>query len=120
MIYVKKILNIIIIFFLIISILNIFNINSCFAIDPENYKPASLSGDQDTINIANNIIGGFQAIGSIASVLALVIIGFKYMLGSVEQKADYKKSLVPYVIGAVLVFAISNISSILYNVASKW
>ncbi len=56
-----------------------------------------------------------QAIGSIVSVLVLVILGIKYMMGSAEEKADYKKTLIPYLVGAVLVFAASNIAGLFYN-----
>ena len=45
-----------------------------------------------------------------------MIIGIKYMLGSVEEKAQYKKSLLPYIIGAVILFASVNLVQILYNV----
>ena len=87
-------------------------------INPNDYKPGELNADDSTINMANKIIGAFQAIGSIISVLALVIIGIKYMMGSVEEKAEYKKTLMYYIIGAILVFAISNISALLYDFAT--
>lgn len=58
---------------------------------------------------ANEIIGLVQMIGTITSVLALIIIGIKYMVGSVEEKAEYKKTMKPYLIGAVMVFSITNI-----------
>ncbi len=84
-------------------------------INPDDYKPVDLLEDQGTLNMANKIIGAFQAIGSIVSVLALVIIGVKYMIGSIEEKAEYKKTMINYIIGAILVFAISNISAAIYN-----
>lgn len=58
----------------------------------------------------------FQVIGSITSVICIIVIGIRYMMGSVEQKAQYKKTLMPYLIGAVLIFATTNILSIVYNV----
>ena len=39
------------------------------------------------------------------------------MLGSVEEKAQYKETLGPYFLGAVLVFGITNVLSIVYNIA---
>ena len=81
-------------------------------INPDDYKPVDLLEDQGTLNMANKIIGAFQAIGNIVSVLALVIIGVKYMI---EEKAEYKKTMINYIIGAILVFAISNISAAIYN-----
>ena len=87
------------------------------SINPSDYKPSELSEDTDTIDFANKIIGFFQAIGSIVSVLALVLIGIKYMLGSIEEKAEYKETMIYYIVGAILVFAISNISAMIYNFA---
>ena len=41
--------------------------------------------------------------------LTIAIIGVKYMFGSVEQKAEYKSSLIPWLIGAAMVFGITRI-----------
>lgn len=41
------------------------------------------------------------------------------MLGSVEDKAEYKKVLFPYLIGSIMIFSISNIVKIVYDLASK-
>ena len=101
-----------------IMTINIFAINSIAAIKVEDYKPNEMGAQIEAVRIGNIIIGGFQAIGSIVSVLSLVIIGIKYMMGSVEEKAEYKTKMIYYVIGAILVFAISNISAMLYNFAS--
>lgn len=63
------------------------------------------------------VITVVQTVGSIASVICLIVIGVKYMTGSVEEKAEYKKTLVPYVIGAALIFSITNLLSIVYHIA---
>ena len=84
-------------------------------IDPDDYKPGDLVEDNTTINFGNKIIGAFQAIGSIVSVFALILIGIKYMMGSIEEKAEYKETMIYYIIGAILVFAISNISAMIYK-----
>lgn len=70
----------------------------------------------DAVNLGNKIITMVTTIGSIISVIVLIVIGLKYMMGSIEEKAQYKKSLMPYVIGATLVFAASTIAGIIYNV----
>ena len=41
------------------------------------------------------------------------------MLGSVEEKAEYKKTLMPYIIGATFVFAASAIAGTIYNAIPK-
>lgn len=64
---------------------------------------------------AGIIVSAIRIIGVVVSVVALIVIGIKYMLGSVEEKADYKKTLLPYVIGAFLVFTVSLLPQIIYN-----
>lgn len=114
----KKHLKLIYPIIVCIIAINIFSINSLAAIKVDDYKPDELGADIEAVRMGNIIVGGFQAIGSIVSVLALVIIGIKYMMGSVEEKAEYKTKMIYYIIGAILVFAISNISVMLYNFAS--
>ncbi len=41
---------------------------------------------------------------TVVSVLVGIVIGFRYMVGSVEEKAEYKKLLVPYLAGCVAVY----------------
>lgn len=67
-----------------------------------------------------NILGVVQVIGSLLSVICLIILGVKYMLGSVEEKASYKKTLVPYVIGAIMTLGISNLLNIIYQIAQSF
>ena len=54
-------------------------------------------------------------VGVILSVIILVMIGIKYMLGSVEEKADYKKSMIPYLIGALMVFSVTTLPQLIYK-----
>lgn len=83
------------------------------AFDPS--KSPEASSDKSTA-LGNKIVGLVQAIGSIVSVGALALIGIKYMLGSAEEKADYKSTMIPYLIGAILTFCACNIVSAIYNV----
>jgi len=53
------------------------------------------------------------------SVGMLIVLGIKYVLGSADQKAEYRKSMFPYFIGAVLIFGFSNITQVIYEWASK-
>lgn len=83
--------------------------------------PSSIDGstsDVDVINIStlgNSIVRILTTVGVVASVIVLVVLGIKYMMGSAEEKAEYKKTLMPYVIGAGLVFAASGIANIVYT-----
>lgn len=79
-------------------------------------------GNSNAISSSNQMIGRLigmlQAIGSVISIIALIIIGFRYMLSSVEEKAQMKGILIYYIVGAVLVFATSNVLGLAYTVIS--
>ena len=70
-------------------------------------------------NIGNEIIRILTTAGVVISVVILIVLGIKYMMGSAEEKAEYKKTLMPYVIGAGLVFAASAVATVVYNFASN-
>lgn len=81
-----------------------------------------VQGEDSYANFSNKVgvfLTIFQVIGSITSVICIIVIGVRYMMGSVEEKAQYKKTLMPYLIGAVLIFATTNVLSIVYNVTIK-
>lgn len=63
----------------------------------------------------NGILSIVSTIGSAISIIAIIALGMKYMLGSVEERASYKKTLIPYFIGAIFVFGATTVSSIVYN-----
>ena len=64
---------------------------------------------------AGKVMGMIRNVAVIASVIILMVIGVKFMLGSTEEKAEYKKSLVPLIIGIVLVVAATSIATFLFN-----
>ena len=83
--------------------------------DPSTLTGKDVSGLTKVTNVGNQIITILTTIGVIASVIVLIVLGIKYMMGSAEEKAEYKKTMMPYVIGAALVFAASAIAGMLYS-----
>lgn len=69
-------------------------------------------------NFGGQIVGVLQVAGTVIAVLILVILGIKYMMGSAEEKAEYKKTMMPYLIGALLIFAAVTIANMVYNFTS--
>ena len=88
-------------------------------IAPEDYNPGELQDADEIINIGNVIIGVFKFIGMVVSILALIVLGVKYMVGSVEEKAEYKQTMWPYIVGARLLFATTTILSIIEALAKE-
>lgn len=75
--------------------------------------------DSDTNSImtqAGKIMGMIRNIAIIASVIIIMVLGIKYMLGSVEEKAEYKKSFMPLIIGIILVVAASSIATFIIGI----
>lgn len=86
--------------------------------------PKSMTGKSDVdvdgiTGLGNSIIKILSTVGIVVSVVVLVVLGIKYMMGSAEEKAEYKKTLMPYIIGAGLVFAASGIANIVYTFMQK-
>ena len=103
---------------LLIAILMITFATSVFAaeIDPSTLKPTY--GDSTGLTEkASKIMGLIRNVSIIASVIIIMILGVKYMLGSVEEKADYKKSFMPLIIGIILVVSATTIASFIFNMA---
>lgn len=69
------------------------------------------SADVGGINtVGKNIVGIITTVGIIVAVIVLLILGIKYMMGSASEKAEYKKTMIPYLVGAVLIFGASAIA----------
>lgn len=86
--------------------------------NPEAYI-SKHAGDKGLQGIGNTIVGVVRAVGIAISVLILTIIGIKYIIGSVEEKAQYKQTMWPYIIGAILIFSGAEITNIIYNAIHK-
>ncbi len=89
--------------------------------NPNSYKPGGITdADSELITQkAGNIVGIIVTVGVVASALTLLILGIKYMLGSVSEKAEYKKSMLPYIIGAFLLFSASIIVNIIASIVQE-
>jgi len=82
---------------------------------------------QDSINMntdaaktatsfGNKIIGAIQVAGVGIAVIMLLYIAIKYIMAAPSEKAEYKKTAVSYVIGAVILFAAVAILDLIQNV----
>ena len=66
---------------------------------------------------AQIVMGIVNIVGVISSVVVLMILGIKYMSSSIEEKAEYKKTFIYYVLGAVLLFVAPTLANIIYNIS---
>lgn len=85
-----------------------------------NIENQNLNGNADTqiTKVGGNIVNIIQIVGIVIAVIVLLVIGIKYMIGSASEKAEYKKTMIPYIVGAVLVFAGTSLVKVIYSLAT--
>lgn len=122
----KKIIIILIIF--MICILNMTNVYATSTsttqsskIDTGDYEPTDLnSSDYETaFDMASTIVSVITVGGIAISIVSLMYLGIKYMYGSVEERAEYKRTMIPMFIGTILLFSSATIVSIIYNLVKE-
>ena len=110
----KKTIKIITILLIIISITMLIP-KSLMAGTTTQIKPSDITGehagnDKLGIEFQDKLIEIIRTIGVFMAVGVLMVIGIKYISGSIEEKAQYKKSMLPYIIGCVILFGASTIA----------
>lgn len=110
---------------LLIAVIMIANMSTlCLATATAGVAPGDIVPDYSGINTtgvqntAKKVMGLIRNIAVIAGVLLIAVLGVKYMLGSVEEKAEYKKSFMPLIVGAVVVMAATQIATMIFSLAS--
>ena len=68
-------------------------------------------------SVGGKVIGTVQVICYGAAVIILIYKGVQFMIKSPEAKAELKKELISYTIGAVILFAIGTFVKIIGNIA---
>ncbi len=80
------------------------------------YDPNGGTVDPGISKIGNAIIGVLQVVGTIFAIAMLLFLGIRLMLASPSERADIKSRAVPYIVGAVMLFSIVNLLSIVYKI----
>lgn len=75
----------------------------------------SIGKDKGIMAVINDVIGLLQLAGTGIAVVTVTILGTKYMLSSVDQKAEIKNKAMPVVIGCIILFAAVNLVAIVAN-----
>ncbi len=91
-------------------------------IDPDDFNPGNFQDAfqdaKDITDVGGTIITVIRVIGIAVTVICLIIIGIKYMTGTIQEKADYKKSMIPYLIGVFIFFTLSQILPVIIDLVS--
>lgn len=115
---IKKIILIVLIFILSVCVVNVTAIAGTdlkALIDSSELSGIGAGeGTESGITQAiDSIIGLIQIAGTGVALIAVSLLGIKYMLASGEEKAEIKKYMVGAVIGGILVFGGTKIAQIL-------
>lgn len=86
-------------------------------IDKIDDNDSNVSGGTEIKKIGSYAYTAVTNVGIVAAVVVVAILGVKYMLGSADERAEYKKSMMPYLIGALLVFGASGIAKAVVSLA---
>ena len=93
--------------------------NVCMAIEVTDIKPNTKVQSTNLTNIGSNIAGIIRNVGIVLAVVILMILGIKYMVGSAAEKADYKKSMIPYLVGAIILFGAAGIAQVVVSLSGN-
>ncbi len=75
--------------------------------------------DENMQNISSLVYNTLLILGIVVVVIVGLVIGIKFMTGSVEQKAEIKQTLPPYIVGCIIIFGAFTIWSIVVNVLNQ-
>lgn len=125
---IKKVFINFLLIFMMISLIKIGTVNAATSVDDTMNAAESFirSGEQstninetelqDTADFLYNLLLG---IGIIVAVIVGMVIGIKFMTGGIEEKAEYKQLLLPYLVSCAVVFGAFGIWKIAVNVLSE-
>lgn len=106
-------------FILILMIFMILFNYDVFAVSASDLKPSYTAHSSSFVRIGRELLGWIRNIAAIVLVILLAFFGLKFMMGSVDQKAEYKKSLMPLIIGTFVVLGATTITNIVWNIGEQ-
>ena len=72
--------------------------------------------EQDLKNVSNTVYNILLILGMVIAVIIGMVLGIKFMTGSIEEQAKVKESLIPYIAGCAIIFGAFTIWKIVIEV----
>lgn len=88
-------------------------------LDPKGVTATPTTASGSVSNIVSQVLGIVQVIAIGVAVIMLVVLAIKYISAAPSEKADIKKGLTVYIIGAILLFGASGILQIIKSFAGQ-
>lgn len=70
----------------------------------QNGQGSSKIDNEDIHNLSDSLYNILLIIGTIIAMIVGVVLGIQFITGSIEAKSKVKESLIPYVVGCVIIF----------------
>ena len=118
----KKILRIVLVILVLVLIVFVTNVEASSFIGQLQNNMSGGSGSnmgKSLKNLGNSIIGVIQIVAVGIAVIMLLYIAIKYMIASPSEKADFKKTAVHFLVGAVIIFASTGILQLIKNIMTN-
>ena len=108
----KKLTKILTVVLLVIMMLTVYTTvaKASYSDQVDGLFDVDAEGTDNIMNVGGNIVSIVTTIGIIVAVVVLLVLGIKYMMGSASEKAEYKKTMIPYLVGALLIFFLLSIA----------
>lgn len=85
----------------------------------DNVNSATGGNIGDAATIGGNIVNWIWGISIVVAVVVVMITGLKFIVGSTQEKAEYKKSLIPLVVGVLILVFATTIVKVLFGMGGK-
>ena len=82
----------------------------------DTFKPSNQGDIGGMTTTVNKVLGAIQTIGYVVAIVMVMYVGIKYLTAGASKKAEVKETLVPILVGAVLIVAATTIVSWLFTI----
>lgn len=114
-----KIFLIVLILFGMISQLSVCNATQIIDASTGVYDPDEIGEEKELTNKAGVIASAVRNVGIVLIVIATMVLGVKAMIGSNEEKADFKGLIPGILFAAILIVAMAFIPNLVANYIGK-
>ena len=90
-------------------------------VNTEFYKPKPTKPEdtEEAGKAIGKILGTIRNVGICIAIVMLTVIGLKYILCSLDEKATYKENMVPYIVGCFLLASATTLPALIYDIMMK-
>ena len=74
---------------------------------------------ESTKNVVGTIVNTIKIVGTGVAIIMITYVAIKYMSAAPTEKAEFKKSATAYIVGAIVLFASTQILGVIANFASS-